>query len=212
MEPVVAVLGGYLVLLYILLFSFLPGFEYIFKDTYKLSNGIYGSCFGSIAAGATSFTLLAPGLYSWARRRTEHVRRAKVTPEFRLWPAIVAAPLLPISLFWLGWTADPNVSIWSPLAACFVFGGVLIAIYVSAYEYIIDSYGEHAAIALSSITMLRYLIAGGMVIAARPMFSGIGVHWTMTFLGCIATVLTPGPLALYYFGKRLRKKSKYAED
>ncbi|KAF2672218.1 MFS general substrate transporter [Microthyrium microscopicum] len=208
-EPVIAVLGAYLVLLYILLFTFLSGFEYIFKNTYNLSDGMYGSCFASLAVGATTFMLTVPWLYNWTRNRTQHVHGAPVTPEFCLWPAIYAAPFLPISLFWLGWTNDPNISIWSGLAACFVFGNVLIAMYVSSYEYIIDSYGDHAAVALASITMMRYLIAGGMVMAARPMFEGIGVHWTLTFLGCISALLTPGPFLLHKYGYDLRKRSQF---
>ncbi|KAF3159386.1 hypothetical protein TWF788_003795 [Orbilia oligospora] len=211
-EPVVTVLGSYLVLLYVLLFTFLSGFEYIFKKTYNLSDGMTGSCFGAIAAGATAFTLCAPGLYSWARHHTEYVSGAHIKPEFRLWPAIFTAPLLPISLFWLGWTNVPTISIWSGLGACFCFGIVLIAMYVSSYEYIIDSYGDHAAIALASITMVRYLIAGGMTLAARPMYEGIGVKWTLFLLGCLAVLLTPGPVLLYIYGHRMRKKSKWARS
>ena len=210
-EPVIAILGSYLVLLYSLLFSFLSGFTFVFKQTYNLSDGLTGTCFASIALGATAFTLLAPGFYSLARRKTEYKQRASIKPEFRLWPAIFTAPLLPIALFWLGWTNYASIPIWSGLGACFVFGIVLIAIYVSSYEYIIDSYGEHAAVALASITMVRYAIAGGMVMAARPMYEGIGVHWTMTLLACIATILAPAPLLFWKFGSRLRKKSKYAK-
>jgi len=209
-EPVVAVLGGSLILLYVILFSFLSGFDYIFKKTYGLSTGMTGSCFASIAAGSTGFTLSAPVLYSWARRATGHVSGAHVAPEFRLWPAIITAPLLPVSLFWLGWTNYPSISIWSGLGACFVFGVVATAMYVSCYEYIIDSYGEHAAVALASITMARYLVAGGMVMAARPMYEGIGVHWVCTLLGCIAVVLAPAPLVFYRVGAKLREKSPYA--
>jgi MFS transporter, DHA1 family, multidrug resistance protein len=211
-EPVIAVLGGYLTLLYILLFSFLSGFDYIFKETYQLSTGLTGSCFASIAAGSTAFTLCAPWLYIWARRKTNFVSRAPVSPEFRLWPAILTAPLLPVSLFWLGWTNYRTISVWSGLGACFVFGIVTTAMYVSSYEYIIDSYGKHAAVALASITMVRYLIAGGMVMAARPMYEGIGVHWTMTILGCIAAVLAPAPFVFRYCGERLRAKSPYAKS
>ena len=50
---------------------------------------------------------------------------------------------------------------------------MLIAIYVSSYEYIIHNYGENTAIALVSITMVCYFIAGGMAMAARPMYEGI---------------------------------------
>ncbi|CCT69329.1 related to multidrug efflux pump [Fusarium fujikuroi IMI 58289] len=209
-EPVIIVLGLYLVLLYILLFSFLSGFDYIFKETYKLEPGYQGSCFAAIAAGATAFVLCGPGLYEWARQHTERVRGASIQPEFRLWPAIVTAPFLPIALFWLGWTNYSTVSIWSGLGACFLFGIVLTAIYVSSYEYITDSYGEHSAIALGSITMSRYLIAGGMVMAARLMYEGIGVHWTMTVLGCVAMLLTPAPILFWKYGPQLRRRSPYA--
>ncbi|KAH7107870.1 major facilitator superfamily domain-containing protein [Auriculariales sp. MPI-PUGE-AT-0066] len=210
-EPVVAVLGAYLILLYVLLFTFQSGFDYIFKETYGLSPGITGSCFGAVAAGATAFTLGAPGLYSWARYHTEFVQGASITPEFRLWPGIVAAPLLPICLFWLGWTDYRTASIWSALGACFLFGVVLIALYVSCYEYIVDSYGDHSAIALSSVTMARYLVAGGMVMVARPMYEGLGVHWTMSLLGCVAAVLAPAPLVFWKIGHRLRRNSPYAK-
>jgi DHA1 family multidrug resistance protein-like MFS transporter len=210
-EPVVGVLGGYLVLLYVLLFSFLSGFDYIFKATYDLPIGLVGSCFGAIAAGTTFITLFAPVFFTWTRHKTEHIQGASVQPEFRLWPGIVAAPLLPIALFWLGWTNYSSISIWSGLAACFVFGVVLVSIYISSYEYIIDSYGDHAATALSSITFVRYIVAGGMVMAARPMYEGIGVHWTMTWLGCCATILAPAPLLFKLYGKKLREKSEYAK-
>ncbi|KAI5456783.1 major facilitator superfamily domain-containing protein [Mariannaea sp. PMI_226] len=209
-EPVIIVLGFYLIFLYILLFTFLSGFDYIFKETYGLSPGLQGSCFACIALGSTVFAFFTPGLYVWARWHTGFVRGAPMKPEFRLWPAIVTAPLLPVSLFWLGWSNYPSISIWVGLGACFVFGVVLMAIYVSSYEYITDSYRAHAAIALASITMARYLIAGGMVIAARPMYEGIGVHWTMTLLGCIAVVLTPAPLLFRLYGPKLREKSPYA--
>ncbi|UKZ85569.1 uncharacterized protein TrAFT101_001424 [Trichoderma asperellum] len=211
-EIIVTVLGFYLLLLYTLLFTSLSGFDFIFKDTYQLSTGLTGSCFASIAVGSTVFTLSAPGLYSWARNDTEHVHGAHVEPEFRLWPAIVTAPMLPICLFWLGWTNYPRISIWCGLGACFVFGVVLTAFYVSSYEYIIDSYGEHSAIALASVTAVRYLAAGGMVMATRPMYSGIGVHWTLTIMGCIAAILSPAPLLLWRYGPKLRKKSEYAKD
>jgi hypothetical protein len=88
----------------------------------------------------------------------------------------------------------------------------VLAIYVSSYEYIIDSYGEHSAMALSSITCIRYVVAGGMVMASRPMYSGIGVHWTLTLLGCIAVVLAPAPLVFWKLGPNLRRKSRYAES
>lgn len=211
-EPVISVLGGYLILLYSLLFTFLSGFDYIFMRTYGMSTAQTGSCFAAIAVGATIAALTAPGLYRWARQKTHSKHGAIVPPEFRLWPAIIASPFLPVSLFWLGWTNYPAISVWSGLSACGLFGVVLISIYISSYEYIIDSYGEHAASALASITMVRYLVAGGMVMASRPMYEGIGVHWTMTILGCLSVLLVPMPLLFKSYGTRLRERSRYAKN
>lgn len=205
-------LGCYLILLYSILFTFLSGFDYIFKRTYGMSTGQTGSCFGAIAAGATIATFAAPGLYRLARQKTIYRPGATLPPEFRLWPAIIASPFLPISLFWLGWTNYPTISMWSGLSACGLFGLVLIFIYISSYEYIIDSYGKHAASALASITMVRYLVAGGMVMVSRPMYEGIGVHWTMTTLGCASVLLVPMPLLFKSYGAQLRRRSRYAES
>lgn len=209
-EPIVAVLGGYMILLYILLFSFLSGFDYIFHETYNLSVGLGGSCFASIALGSTLFTLSAPFLYIWSRHKTNHIPHASISPEFRLWPAIATSFLLPTSLFLLGWTNYPSISIYAGLTACFLFGIVITALYVSIYEYIIDAYAENGAVALASITMARYFVAGGMVMASRPMYEGIGVHWTMTLLGVIATVLVPAPWVFWKYGRVLRGKSALA--
>lgn len=63
-------------LLYILLFSFLSDFDYIFKQTDRLSTSSTGACFAAIAAGSTAFTICAPGLFSLTRRKTEYSRRA----------------------------------------------------------------------------------------------------------------------------------------
>ncbi|CAI7678175.1 unnamed protein product [Penicillium discolor] len=211
-EPVISVLGCYLILLYSILFTFLSGFDYIFTQTYGMSPGQTGSCFAAIAVGATIAAFAAPGLYICARQKTKYQHGATVPPEFRLWPAIIASPFLPISLFWLGWTNHTTVSMWSGLSACGLFGLILIFIYISCYEYIIDSYGEHSASALASITMLRYLVAGGMVMASRPMYEGIGVHWTMTILGCASILLVPMPLLFKRYGVQLRRRSRYAES
>ena len=211
-EPAIISLGGFLILLYIILFTFLSGFDYIFKRRYNLTSLQEGACFASIALGATAVSLSSPALHTWTRRHVGYRERADVVPEFRLWPAMLVSPLLPISLFWLGWTDYSRISIFSGLGACFCCGVVLNAMYVSSYEYIIDSYGVKASIALASVTMMRYLIAGGMVVAARPMYENIGVHWTMTLLGCMALVLTPAPYVLFRYGKKLREKSRFAID
>lgn len=76
--------------------------------------------------------------------------------------------------------------------------------------YIIDSYQQYAASALTFVALVRYLAAGGMTVVGIPMYKNLGVHWTLTVLGIISAVATIIPYALLYFGPSLRSRSKWA--
>jgi hypothetical protein len=72
------------------------------------------------------------------------------------------------------WINYATISIWSGHGTCFLFGVVLMVIYVSTYEYIIDSYQEHAAVTLAFITMAGRLFGlRRHLLATRPMYEGI---------------------------------------
>lgn len=49
-----------------------------------------------------------------------------------------------------------------------------------------------------------------MVIVSVPMYENLGVHWTLTLLGGIATLLAPVPYFFKYYGAAARKRSKEA--
>ena len=42
------------------------------------------------------------------------------------------------------------------------------------------------------------------------MFDNMGIQWAATLLGCVAAVLVPIPVCFWFFGKNLRKRSKFA--
>ena len=41
-------------------------------------------------------------------------------------------------------------------------------------------------------------------------FNALGINWTGTLVGCVATVLAPIPVIFYLYGHRIRAKSKFA--
>lgn len=225
-EPIVIFLGAYLCLIYIVNFTFLDGFEFIFVDTYGVSPGIAGLAFAAITAGALFQTALNPFFWKLHKHFLRPGARSGIKdaekvdenddddigpPELRLFGAMCASPFFAASLFWLGWTNYKSISYWSAYVACGVFGYSLTAIFISSYAYIIDAYGQYASSALGSITLARYLASGGMVIASRPMYKGIGVHWTLTFLGILGALLVPVPWVLYIYGRRIIARSKFAQ-
>lgn len=135
----------------------------------------------------------------------------RLPPEFRLWFAMYGAPAVPISLFWMGWTDYPSISYWSPLLASVLFGYGILCIFISTYQYIIDSYELYAASALASLTFIRYIAAGSMVVVGIPFYENLGVHRTLTVLGAISAVMVPVPYLFYVYGPKIRGFSSYAQ-
>lgn len=54
------------------------------------------------------------------------------------------------------------------------------------------------------------MIAASFPLFSRQMFTNMGIQWASTLLGCVAACLVPIPVAFYFYGKRLRSKSKFA--
>ena len=82
--------------------------------------------------------------------------------------------------------------------------------FITCYQYIIDSYETYAASALASITLIRYVASGGMVVVAIPFYENLGVAYTLTIMACISALLAPLPYIFFKYGPWIRSKSKYA--
>ena len=125
-EPIVILVALYLTVIYIVLFTFLEGFTFIYQDTYGISQGLTGLCFLSIIIGLFGASALVPLIHKWAKRDLQKIKEQggdRLPPEFRLWYSMLGGAFaLPISLFWMGWTARPDIPIWSPLASSILFG------------------------------------------------------------------------------------------
>lgn len=212
-EPIIILIALYLTVIYIILFTFLDGYDFVFAQTYGFSEGITGLSFIGIGIGLCLASILVPIIYKWAKNDLAKIKEqggTRLPPEFRLWFAMFGAPAIPISMLWMGWTTYPGISYWSPLGASVLFGYGILCVFISCYQYIIDSYEIYAASALASVTLIRYVAAGGMVEVAIPFYSNLGVHWTLTILGCLSALLVPVPYLFYKYGVKIRKRSKYA--
>lgn len=101
LEPVVICLTLYLTVLYIVLFTFLDGYSYIFQQVYDISQGLTNVIFTGLFVGVLCGGLIVPLVYK--KTKTAFIQNSFV-PEVRLWFGMLGAPAIPISLFWMGWT------------------------------------------------------------------------------------------------------------
>ena len=89
-------------------------------------------------------------------------------------------------------------------------GPGILCVFITCYQYIIDSYETYAASALASITLIRYIASGGIVVAAIPWYENMSVAHTLTILGSLSLAMVPVPYFLFRYGWWIRSKSKYA--
>ncbi|KAK1493960.1 major facilitator superfamily transporter [Colletotrichum tamarilloi] len=211
-EPIIIAMTLYITVVYIVLFTFLVGWPYIFEYTYGLDQGLANIIFISMFVGTQVNFLFVPFIYAkTAKRVKSDGGKAGFKPEIRLWYATSGAAVsLPISLFWLGWTNFSNISVWSAIFAVAVFGYGVTGIFMCVYMYIIDSYEIYSASALTFVALIRYMVAGGMTVVGIPFYEKMGTHYTLTILACISAVLAPIPYVLYHYGHWLRAKSRFA--
>lgn len=207
-EPIVILLSFYLSLLYIIVFTFLPGYTFIFTETYGFNMAQRGLCFLGLGVGFLMSLAMSLPVLIISRRIVD--RHGELYPESRLYHAIFGAPTIPIAMLWMGWTAKESISPWSAIVASALLGFGVLCIFISSYQYTIHTYRQYAASGLVFITLTRYLAAGGMVIVGSPMYRSLGVNWTLTILGCIGGLLVPIPYCLYWLGPAIRKWSKHS--
>ncbi|RAH84787.1 synaptic vesicle transporter [Aspergillus japonicus CBS 114.51] len=239
-EPIILLLALYMTILYIVLFTFFDGYPYIFTDVHHLSQGLTNIVWVAMYVGIILAGLLVPLMYQQhhrgrrlkkqqqqqqqeedrpadgARERCAHTSDAEsesslfIQPEDRLWYAMVGAPAIPISLFWMGWTDYSSISVWSPILGSSLFGFGSICLFISCYMYVIDAYEAYAASALGFMTITRYCAAGGMTVVGVPFYQNMGVHWTLTILGIISALMVPVPYTFWKYGPVIRGWSRFA--
>lgn len=183
-EPIVLLFTLYLTVVYIVLFTFLDGYTYIFQETYGINQGLSNLCFLGLLVGILLSMVLVPLVYSITKKQLardgDDGTGKALNQETRIIFSMIGAPFIPIGLFWMGWTdyvsvlvkrsevnrnaneTQPSISIWSPLVASAAVGFGVICVFMSGYMYIIDSYQVNAASALTFVALVRYLAAGGM--------------------------------------------------
>lgn len=214
LEPIVICWTFYLTVIYIVLFTFLDGYPYIFEMTYGINSGLTFTIFVALFIGICLDALLVPIVYSQTKKQLNRAgddgKGSKLERETRLLYAMYGAPTVPIGLFWMAWTTCPHISIWSPICASVLIGFGIISIFISAYMYIIDSYEINAASALTFAALVRYLAAGGMTVVGVPFYQNLGPRYTLTILACISAAVVPIPYALWKWGPSIRGRSKWA--
>ncbi|KAL1967381.1 hypothetical protein VTN77DRAFT_3166 [Rasamsonia byssochlamydoides] len=208
-EPIVWALTLYMSFVYGILTLSLVAYPIIYTDirgwsTAKTSLGYLG-----IAAGMTLYTLFSPFLDVVHRH---YVQRLGPQPEARFPLQIWLSWLIPMGLFWFGWTALPPTHPAVSIVAGVPFGVGSLAVFLDIYAYLTDCYGKYSASAMAANGVLLRIFGAVFPLFASSLYQHLGVRWGTSLLGFIALAMAPLPWLFYRYGPVIRKRSPYHMD
>ncbi|KAE9393585.1 MFS general substrate transporter [Gymnopus androsaceus JB14] len=210
-EPMLLAATVYMSFVYGCLYLLFEAYPIVFTEGHKFNAGISGLMFLPLMIGGAIAVALYVLIFN-PRYEKEIARCAPnpVPPEFRMEIIAIAGPIYAASFFWFAWTSSPSISFWAPLMAGGGMGFGISWIFVSLFNYIIDTYLMMAASALAACTVIRSLFGAGFPLFANQMYARLGPEWASTLLGFLALAMVPIPFVFMKFGATLRAKSKNA--
>ncbi|KAJ6604532.1 MFS general substrate transporter [Mycena vulgaris] len=210
-EPMLIALTLYMSFVYGCLYLLFEAYPIVFTQGHHLNAGISGLMFLPLMIGGAIAVIISILVFN-PRYQAEAARLAPhpVPPEFRLEMALFAAPLYVAAFFWFGWTSFPSISLWAPMMSGLIMGFSINWIFLSLFNYIIDTYLSVAASALAANTVVRSIFGAVFPLFATQMYTALGARWASSLLGFFALAMVPIPIILKRFGPTLRAKSKFA--
>ncbi|KAH8818993.1 major facilitator superfamily domain-containing protein [Xylogone sp. PMI_703] len=202
-SPIVLLLSIYTGIAYGYLYLLFTTFSSIFEEQYHFGNGVAGLSYIGLGLGAVA-TIFALAIVSdkLMNKRPQEKRKA----EDRLLPMIYGAPLIPVGLFWFGWSAKADTHWIVPIIGSFFITAGIICVFVPVQTYLVDAYTIYAASALACNAVVRSLFGATLPLAGQKMFKNLGYGWGASLLAFVAMAMAPIPLIFYYKGEYLRKK------
>ena len=196
----VSIVYGYLYLLF-------TTFTYVFRDQYQFGAGAAGLAYLGLGVGFL-LGLFATGASS------DHIAKkraagSEMKPEHRLPPLIFGVILVPMGLFWYGWTAQYKVHWIAPIIGTSLIGLGVLFVFMPIQAYLIDAFTVYAASAIATNTVVRSIFGALLPLAGQPMYNNLGLGWGNSLLAFIALATVPLTLALMRNGERLRSSPRF---
>lgn len=210
-EPIILFLGLFNGFAYGLLFLYLDGVFDVFVVNNGLSYIAADLTYLNFVAGVIIVICIVP-IQTWLFARSRKNNGGLPIPESRFLLSLVFVWGFPISLFWFAFTSNGKTNYWSCIVAGALLGVADPLLWLAMLNYIIDSYSESglANSAIAAFTIPSFAIAGCLAHAGVAMFENMTTTWAVATLAFISLGVVVLVYVFYFFGAKIRAKSKLA--
>ncbi|THU86241.1 MFS polyamine transporter [Dendrothele bispora CBS 962.96] len=204
-EPVVASFSLWIGFAWGILYCMVESISAVFRDTYHFDVGQRGSIYVTMIIGS-----LIGFCTNFLQERLYQRNFSNRGPEARLYFACIAAIAVPAGMFIYAWTASPSVPWIAPATGITLFIWAVFIIYLAVFTYLADCYGPFASSALAGQSLCRNLMATAFPLFTEQMFNKLSYKWANTMFGCISLLMIPIPLILFFYGPKIRSRSRFS--
>lgn len=120
--------------------------------------------------------------------------------------------LFPVGCWLFAWLSWPSIHWVIPLIGIVLLYAGLLLVYLTAFNYLADSYTLYAASALAAMNVCRNTLGAVVPLFGTNVYDALGVHGAGSLVAGIATLLSLVPFLIFKFGARLRARSKFAKE
>lgn len=99
-----------------------------------------------------------------------------------------------------------------PIVAGLPFGIGMGLIFMALLNYLGDSYGAYTASAMATAACTRSICGALLPLAAKPMYSRLGIGWASSLLGFVTLGLSVIPFVFALYGERIRLSSPFCQE
>lgn len=210
-EPIVILFTLYLSIVYGTLYMLFAAYPIVFQEVRGWSQGIGGLAFLGVLVGmmfAVAYTI--PDNMRYAKKCSETTGR--LAPEVRLPPGMIGGIALPVGLFWFAWTNYPSIHWMASVAAGAPFGFGMVLVFLSVFNYLIDSYTIFAASVLAANSLVRSTFGAVFPLFTTYMYHNLGIHWASSIPAFLSVACVPFPFLFYKYGAQIRTRCVYAAE
>lgn len=206
-SPIIFFLSLYMAIVYGYLYLLFTTIGTVFEGTYNFSQGSVGLAYLGIGLGSM-IGLVTFGVVSDRMVKSKSAK-GEMKPEYRLPPLIPGSFLIPIGLFWYGWSAHAAIHWIMPIIGTMWVGLGLLATFMPIQTYLVDAFVAHAASAVAACTVLRSLCGAFLPLAGPSMYEALGLGWGNSLLAFIALSCLPISFIFYKYGEKIRTHPRF---
>ncbi|RDK39831.1 MFS general substrate transporter [Aspergillus phoenicis ATCC 13157] len=211
-EPILVSLTFYQAFIYGLMYICYQSYPIAFMEVRGWSQGFASLALIGIIVGVVMGTATVVIYNQLYFKRKVQANDGKFEPEARLPLMIFGGCLVPTGLFWYAWTSDPSIPWPSEVCAGILVGWGMYTIFIQCFSYIIDCYTDMANSAMAANGAVRSVFGAVFPLFANYMYHNLGVDWASSLVGFLTLAMVPVPIIFYYYGARIRARSKKARS